>query len=48
MKYIVAYHDIYTGKDEVITEFDKKIDAIMYIEKVSCLDSTCIYYLVEQ
>lgn len=48
MKYIVAYYDIYAGRDEVITEFNKKIDAIMYIEKASRFDTSGIYYLMEQ
>ena len=45
--YVVAYHDIYTGKDEVIAEFDKKVDAIIYIEKASRINDSCIYYLTE-
>lgn len=48
MKYIVAYHDIYTGKDEVVAEFDNKVDAAFYIEKTADTNKNNIYFLIEK
>lgn len=45
-KYIVAYHDIYTGKDEVIAEYENRVDAEWYVMQVSKLDRESIYYIV--
>lgn len=45
-KYIVAYHDIFTGKDEVIAEYENRVDAEWYVTQVSKLDDDCIYYIV--
>ena len=45
-KYFVGCHDIYTGKDEVIEEYENRVDAEWYITQDSKLDRESIYYIV--